>query len=55
VAVPLPLTGAPLELLWRNAQSDDEALRFIREHIARIAKVVGRKAASVAGSDRLRR
>lgn len=38
VAVPFPLTGTPLELLWRNAQNDDEALRFIREHIARIAQ-----------------
>jgi len=54
VAVPLPLTGTPLELLWRNAQSDDEALRFIREHIARIAKVVGGKA-NAAKSDRVRR
>lgn len=44
VAVPLPLKGTPLELLWRNAQSDDEALRFIRGHITRIAKAAGAKA-----------
>lgn len=44
VAVPLALTGTPLELLWRNAQNDDEALRFIREHIARIAAKAGARA-----------
>jgi LysR family transcriptional activator of mexEF-oprN operon len=44
VAVPFALIGTPLELLWRNAQNDDEALRFIREHIVRIAKVAAKKA-----------
>jgi len=35
--LPFVLSGTPIELLWRNAQSDDDALRFVREHIARIA------------------
>jgi LysR family transcriptional activator of mexEF-oprN operon len=32
-ALPLPLSGTPVELLWRKAITDDEAIRLIRELI----------------------
>lgn len=37
--VPLPFTlrGAPMELLWPAATNDDEACRFLRAHITRLA------------------
>jgi len=37
--VPLPFTlrGAPMELLWPAATDDDEACRFLRAHITRLA------------------
>lgn len=34
---PLAVGGAPMELLRRTALEDDEALRFVRRHIERIA------------------
>ena len=37
-ALPLPLTGSPMELLWRSAVDDDPALRFVMEHVRRIAR-----------------
>ncbi|MCY1073492.1 LysR family transcriptional regulator [Archangium lansingense] len=37
-AVPLPLGGAPMELLWRSTVEDDEAIRFMRELVVRVAK-----------------
>jgi LysR family transcriptional activator of mexEF-oprN operon len=37
--VPLPLGSSPVELLWRDATHDDPALAFVREAIARAAKV----------------
>jgi LysR family transcriptional activator of mexEF-oprN operon len=46
---PFVLKGTPLELLWRNAQSDDEALRFVREHIARIATAAAAKSRLTRG------
>lgn len=36
--LPFEPAGAPIELLWRRAVDDDEALRFVRERIARLAK-----------------
>jgi LysR family transcriptional activator of mexEF-oprN operon len=38
-AVPLPfdLSGTPVEMLWQRATDGDEALGFLREHIAAIA------------------
>lgn len=41
-ALPLPFDGhpgggAPVELLWRREMEDDGALRFLRDHIERIA------------------
>ncbi|AGC43765.1 LysR family transcriptional regulator [Myxococcus stipitatus DSM 14675] len=38
VKPPFVVEGAPLELLWRATSEDDEALRFVREHVARIAR-----------------
>lgn len=34
---PVALRGAPVELLWPQAVDGDEACRFVREHLARIA------------------
>jgi LysR family transcriptional activator of mexEF-oprN operon len=34
--LPLPLRGAPMELLWRAAVDDDEAVRYVRTLIARM-------------------
>ncbi|NMO20528.1 LysR family transcriptional regulator [Pyxidicoccus fallax] len=36
--VPLPLGSAPMELLWRSAVEDDEAIRFLREKVVDVAK-----------------
>lgn len=40
--LPFELRGTAVELLWRNAQSDDEALRFLKDHITRIARAAVR-------------
>ncbi len=40
--LPLPIGGAPLELFWRSALDDDESVRFVMDHVARIAKRVAR-------------
>jgi LysR family transcriptional activator of mexEF-oprN operon len=37
-AVPLPLRGTAMELLWRGAVEDDEAIRFIRERVVEVTK-----------------
>jgi LysR family transcriptional activator of mexEF-oprN operon len=37
-ALPLALKGTPVELLWRSAVEDDEAIRFIRDRVISIAK-----------------
>jgi LysR family transcriptional activator of mexEF-oprN operon len=37
-AVPLALAGSPMELLWRSTVEDDEAIRFMRERVVRVAK-----------------
>jgi LysR family transcriptional activator of mexEF-oprN operon len=34
--------GTPMELFWQEAADDDEALRFVRGHIVRIAKAAAR-------------
>ncbi len=39
-AVPLALAGSPMELLWRSTVEDDEAIRFVRELVVRVAKQV---------------
>jgi LysR family transcriptional activator of mexEF-oprN operon len=36
--LPFSLAGSAVELIWRGAVDDDDACRFIREHIVRIAK-----------------
>lgn len=36
-ALPFSLQGTAVELIWRSAVDDDDACRFLREHIARIA------------------
>jgi LysR family transcriptional activator of mexEF-oprN operon len=36
--LPLALGGGPMELLWRSAVEDDEAVRFIRDHVVHVAK-----------------
>lgn len=43
-AVPLPLTGTPMELLWRSAVEDDDAIRFIRDRIVEVTKQLRRDA-----------
>ena len=35
--VPFQLTGAPFEMLWRAAVDDDDAVRFLRAQIERVA------------------
>ena len=37
-ALPFSLEGTPMELLWRSAVEDDEAIRFIRERVVEVAK-----------------
>jgi LysR family transcriptional activator of mexEF-oprN operon len=37
-ALPVNLASAPMELLWRSAVEDDEAIRFIRERVVDVAK-----------------
>jgi LysR family transcriptional activator of mexEF-oprN operon len=37
-AVPFPLPGGAIELLWPAASDDDLAGRFLREQIAEISK-----------------
>lgn len=37
VRAPVPLDGTPTELVWRSAVSDDEAIRFVMDHLVRIA------------------
>ena len=44
--VPLPLTGAPLELLWLEASERDEALTFVRERLAEVGRSFGQAAAA---------
>jgi LysR family transcriptional activator of mexEF-oprN operon len=43
-SVPKPFTlgTAPMELLWRRAQNDDEVLRFVRAHVVRIGNDVAK-------------
>lgn len=36
--LPFVLGGTPMELLWRAAVDDDDALRFVRSHVRGIAK-----------------
>jgi LysR family transcriptional activator of mexEF-oprN operon len=38
LAPPLSLGSAPMELLWRSTVEDDEAIRFVRERVVRVAK-----------------
>jgi DNA-binding transcriptional LysR family regulator len=38
--LPLALGGAPTELLWRSTVEDDEAIRFMRDLVVRVAKRV---------------
>jgi LysR family transcriptional activator of mexEF-oprN operon len=39
--LPFGLSGAPMEMLWRSALDDDEAIRFVRELIVGIAAEAG--------------
>ncbi len=38
--LPLPLTGAPMELFWPSTLDDDESVCFVMDHVSRIAKSV---------------
>jgi LysR family transcriptional regulator, mexEF-oprN operon transcriptional activator len=40
--LPLPLHGAPMELLWRTAVEDDEAVSLVRDLVARVARAGSR-------------
>jgi LysR family transcriptional activator of mexEF-oprN operon len=46
VPTPFELGTSPMELLWRRAQSDDEALRFVRGLVVRIGSDVKKALAS---------
>lgn len=51
--VPVAVHGAPMELLWRSALGDDEAVRFVRDHvIALAAKAVKRTPANLTSPRR---
>ncbi|PTL80568.1 LysR family transcriptional regulator [Vitiosangium sp. GDMCC 1.1324] len=58
--VPLALSGAPMELLWRSTVEDDEAIRFMRDLVVRVAKSAegtgetGSRATEAAASGRPR-
>jgi LysR family transcriptional activator of mexEF-oprN operon len=41
--LPFRQEGTGTELIWRSAVDDDEACRFVRAHIVRIAGAVGRR------------
>jgi LysR family transcriptional regulator, mexEF-oprN operon transcriptional activator len=45
-AAPLPfvLAGTPMELLWRSAVEDDEAIRLVADLVERVAKTLDRPA-----------
>jgi LysR family transcriptional activator of mexEF-oprN operon len=38
--LPLALEGSAMELLWRSTVEDDEAIRFVRDLVIRVAKTV---------------
>ncbi len=40
-ALPFRLHGTPMELLWPAAVEEDDACRFLRDHIVRLTKNVG--------------
>jgi LysR family transcriptional activator of mexEF-oprN operon len=42
--VPLSLSGAPMELVWRSAVDDDDAVRLVRDLVVRIAEAASRGA-----------
>ncbi|MDX2019629.1 MAG: LysR family transcriptional regulator [Deltaproteobacteria bacterium] len=44
--LPFKLHKTPLELLWPSASNDDPAARFLRGHIAKIARAAERRVAS---------
>jgi LysR family transcriptional regulator, mexEF-oprN operon transcriptional activator len=37
-ALPFPIAGTPMELLWRGALDDDDPVRFVMRHVTAIAK-----------------
>ncbi len=39
-ALPFTLEGAPMELLWRSAVEDDEAVGFVRGLVIRLSKIM---------------
>jgi len=43
-AFPLAMPGTPMELLWRTAVDDDEAIRFVADAIVRIGAALGKLA-----------
>ncbi|WP_437670218.1 LysR family transcriptional regulator [Sorangium sp. So ce131] len=45
-ALPLALEGMPVELLWRSAVEDDEAVAFLRGLVVRVASAVKRSGAA---------
>ncbi|OJT25844.1 LysR family transcriptional regulator [Archangium sp. Cb G35] len=46
VAPPMSLGSAPMELLWRSTVEDDEAIRFMRERVVRVAEAAQGPASS---------
>lgn len=50
--LPFELAGAPMEMLWPRATEDDDALAFVRGHVAAIAE---RAAAQSYGKNKTRR
>jgi LysR family transcriptional activator of mexEF-oprN operon len=51
--LPFALTGTPMEMLWRSALDDDEAIRFVQELIVGIAERAGGKGVVSGGSARV--
>ena len=49
-ALPFELSGAPMEMLWRSAVDDDEAVRFVRGLVERVAKVASRQGRAAGGA-----
>lgn len=54
-ALPFALPGAPMELIWRDAVSDDPACRFVREQILKIAAQAARSAGCPSPARKARR
>jgi len=37
--LPFAMRGTPMELVWRSALDDDDSVRFVMDHVTRIARI----------------